>query len=71
MTRLRRTVSTRLRRVRKEQNMTQTDLADYTGLLPSAICHFESGRRMPTLKNLVLLAETLKISTDYLLGINP
>lgn len=34
---------------RKRRGMTQQDLADITGILPSNLARFESGRRVPTL----------------------
>jgi transcriptional regulator with XRE-family HTH domain len=58
----------RLIAARLQQKLTQTDLAAKSGLQPSAISHFESGRRIPSFKNLCLLADTLKISLDYLTG---
>ena len=35
---------------------------------PSAISHFETGGRKPSFDNLRLLADTLDVTTDYLLG---
>jgi transcriptional regulator with XRE-family HTH domain len=35
---------------------------------PSAISHFETGRRKPSFDNLKRLADALRVSTDYLLG---
>jgi len=37
-------------------------------LQPSAISHFETGTRKPSFDNLRLLADTLDVTTDYLLG---
>lgn len=65
---LRKTVSTRLRALRVRRDWTQHELGLRTGLETSAISHFEAGRRMPTAKNLLLLANALRTSTDYILG---
>jgi transcriptional regulator with XRE-family HTH domain len=46
----------------------QTELADRTGLQPSAISHFEDGRRVPSAANLLNLSKALATSCDYLLG---
>lgn len=68
MNKFRRSVAKRLRSRREQLDQTQYDLAQKTGLLPSAISHFESGRRMPTLANLLRLADALDVSADYILG---
>jgi transcriptional regulator with XRE-family HTH domain len=47
-------------------SMSQADLAQKTGLEPSAISHFETGRRRPSLGNLKRLAEALGVSIDTL-----
>jgi DNA-binding Xre family transcriptional regulator len=51
--------------------MTQEELERRTGLKPTAISHFECGRRKPCLKNLLLLCGALECSpNDLLLGAN-
>jgi len=60
--------SERLRAARELRNMSQTDLAKAAKLQPSAISHFETGRRSPSFANLKALADALKITTDYLIG---
>lgn len=58
----------RLREAREAKKLSQADLAERTGLQPSAISHFETGRRAPSFDNLRKLADALEVSTDYLLG---
>lgn len=58
----------RLRTARELRQLTQTQLAEATGLQPAAINHFEAGRRSPSFDNLRLLADALEVSVDYLLG---
>ncbi|MGH8758723.1 MAG: helix-turn-helix domain-containing protein [Burkholderiales bacterium] len=58
----------RLRRAREYRGLTQGELAERAGLQPSAISHFETGARKPSFDNLRLLADTLDVTTDYLLG---
>jgi len=48
--------------------MSQGDLAETSGLQPSAISHFETGNRSPSFDNLKRLADALTVTTDYLLG---
>jgi ribosome-binding protein aMBF1 (putative translation factor) len=58
----------RLRAARELRKMSQSDLAEESGLLPSAVSHFETGRRSPSFANLKALADALKVTTDYLIG---
>lgn len=37
---------------------------------PSAIAHFEAGRRKPSFDNVRSLSRALKVTADYLLGTN-
>ena len=50
---------TRLREVRKLNNMTQQELADKVGLTKTSISCYESGTRTPTLETLIDLANVL------------
>lgn len=58
----------RLRAARDYRGLNQQDLATRSGLQPSAISHFETGARKPSFDNLHLLADTLDVTIDYLLG---
>jgi len=58
----------RLRAARELRKMSQSDLAEKTGLMPSAVSHFETGRRSPSFANLKALSDALKVTTDYLIG---
>ena len=58
----------RLRAARNERGLEQQQLAEKAGLPPSSISHFETGARKPSFDNLRLLADTLDVTTDYLLG---
>ena len=58
----------RLLKARTLRKLSLAALAKRTGLSPSAICHFENGRRLPNLANLCRLAEGLQVTTDYLSG---
>lgn len=58
----------RLRGVRTMSGLSQAELAEKTKLQPSAIAHFEAGRREPNLENLTKLIKALGVSADVLLG---
>lgn len=58
----------RLRKIREDKGLSQGELASATGLQPSAVSHFEAGRRSPSFDNLAKLADALGVSIDFLLG---
>ena len=57
-----------LERVRRERNLTQSDLARIGGVTPSAISQAEAGRRGLSLDTLLVLSERLGVSLDDLLS---
>jgi len=57
-----------LRETRQRKELSQSDLAEKAGLQPSAISHFESGRRMPSFDNMKKLADALTVTIDFLMG---
>lgn len=56
-----------LRESREYAGMTQAELAEKTGLQPTAISHFETGSRRPCINNLRKLCKALHCSADSLL----
>lgn len=58
----------RLRKSRELRGLSQAELAERTGLLQSAISHYETGTRRPSFTNLRRIAEALEVTTDYLVG---
>lgn len=58
----------RVRQHRKEQRMTQVELAHKMGLSVSFLGHIERGTRKASLETLVSIANTLNISVDELLS---
>jgi transcriptional regulator with XRE-family HTH domain len=65
---LRKMIAIGLSKARERRGMSQSELAKATGLMPSAVSHFELGRRTPTCENLLKLADALEISLDDLFG---
>jgi len=61
----------KLKECRDALGWSQAQLARYAGLEPSAISHFETGRRTPSIANLIKLADALTVTTDTLLGRKP
>ena len=62
-------VGKRLKELRKEQSMTQQDVADYLKIDRSNYSKYENGKLELNLSMLASLAELYKVRTDYLLGL--
>ncbi|MCY3870800.1 MAG: helix-turn-helix transcriptional regulator [Gemmatimonadetes bacterium] len=60
--------SDNLKKIREIKGLSQAELAKRAGLQPSAVSHFETGRRAPSFDNLKRLADTLEVTTDFLIG---
>ena len=58
----------RLKLFRQALGIKQNELAAKLNISPQALAIYETGRREPNLKNLILLARTLHTTTDSLLG---
>lgn len=56
-----------LRTYREYRELTQEQLAEKTGLKPTAISHFECGQRKASLENLCRLCNALNIEPQCLL----
>ena len=61
-------VANRIKNRRMKLGITQTQLAKFAKLTPAAISQFEAGSRKPSFDALSKLAKSLKVTTDYLLG---
>ena len=61
---------TRLRQLRKTNNMTQTQLAHKLGLAFSTISMYERGIREPDFETMEAIADYFNVSMDYLHGKN-
>jgi len=60
----------RLRQLREELSITQTDLALMLDVAPSTIATYETKNRVPEYRILVKIAQFFGVSTDYLLGLS-
>jgi transcriptional regulator with XRE-family HTH domain len=60
----------RLHMARRKRRMSQTKLAELTGISNANISHIETGQRTNiTIETLLKLANALSVSVDYLLGL--
>jgi len=60
-------LGTRIRKARKQQNLTQEQLAEACNLSTAHIGHIERGTRALSIESLITLSKVLNVSTDYLL----
>lgn len=63
-------ISDRIKAMREEQGMTQARLASKLGITRSSVNAWEMGISVPSTQYVVGLASVLKVSTDYLLGVD-
>ena len=56
-----------LRKLRTEKKMTQIALQMQTGIEQAVLSKYESGARVPTVENLIILADFFHVSLDYFL----
>ena len=61
----------RIRKYRKQMNLSQEELAEKIGISTTHMSHIETGSTKLSLPVLVELAENLKVKTDYLLFSQP
>lgn len=59
----------RLKSLRKEAGMTQTDLAMRLGITKSVVSYYERQERSPSPDVLIQLTDIFHVTADYLLGI--
>ena len=58
----------RLRELRKENGYTIEQFADMVGISKSPLGYYENDKRMPDIKILARIADTLNVNADYLIG---
>ena len=63
-------LSDRLKELRKERNLTQSDIGEILHVSKVQISDIEKGKKTTTIDNLVILAKYFDVSTDYLLGLS-
>ena len=54
--------------LRKENNLSQLEIANLTGFAKNTVCAWEKGRAQPNFETLMKLADYFNVSIDYLLG---
>ena len=59
----------RLKKLRTESKLTQTQVSERIGVAISAVSSYESGIRLPSYPVLIKLSRLYHVTTDYLLGV--
>ena len=59
----------RLKEIREDLDITQTELADYLCIKQNTYSQYENGQRQIPLELLIKLARYYNTSTDYILGL--
>ena len=63
-------IGTAIKRLRRDRNITQEQLAEYLGISTGAISQWECDRTAPDITQLPLLANIFDVSADELLEID-
>ena len=58
-----------IKKLRKDNNITQEQLGEYLGISSRAISQWECGKTMPDISQLPVIANVFDVTTDYLLGV--
>lgn len=64
------TFGERVRNLREDADLNQTQLGQAIGMTQRKISYIECGKYEPSVDDIVALCRFFKVSSDYLLGIN-
>ena len=59
----------RLRKLRQDAGMTQTEIADYLGTSQAMYARYECGKSALPIRHLISLCELYRVSADDVLGL--
>ena len=63
-------LSENIKRLRRQKNLTQTQLAQRLGVALSTVASYENQDRTPSIPMLVKLSYEFNVTIEYLLGVN-
>ncbi len=63
-------LGTRMRKVRREADLTQKEIAELLGIKRDAYARYEINASNPPLQVLCEFARQMQVTTDYLLGLS-
>lgn len=61
-------IGNRIKELRKEKGMTQTQLAEKLNMTKSIVSAYETDVKSPSYNSLIKISEIFNVTTDYLLG---
>lgn len=59
----------RLKQLRKQNNLSQAQLAKIIGVTQSCVTKWENGKSTPNVKTIILLSKLFGKKVDYLIGL--
>ncbi len=62
-------IKNRIQELRKENGLTQKELADLCKVKQSCVSKWERGATLPDIEMVIILTKILNTTSDYLLGI--
>ena len=60
----------RLKNLRKQNNLTQVELARKINVTKSVVSAYENNLRLPSFGTLIAISKAFNVSTDFLLGVD-
>ena len=60
----------KLRKLRKDNNLTQTQLADKLEITKATVSAYETNAKYPSIEVLIKISNIFNVSSDYLLGLS-
>ena len=61
-------IGKRLTKLRQQNNLSQTAVAERMGVSSALISAYEKGERNPSIEKIIILADIYHATTDYILG---
>lgn len=63
-------IGSNIKKLRRERDMTQEQLAEYLGITANAVSQWECDKTSPDISQLPILANLFEVTTDFLLGVD-
>ena len=63
-------IGSTIKKLRREHDMTQEQLAEYLGITANAVSQWECDKTAPDISQLPILANLFEVTTDFLLGVD-
>ena len=60
-------IGKRIKELRIENNLSQQQFGNLLAVSQDTVSLWENGKSLPTTENLIIIANTFKVSTDYIL----